>query len=49
MGNWEKVFNRKLALHCNVTVVKGELTQSVSLKCRGLLLTIFLLKVLAAR
>lgn len=48
MGNWEKVFNRKPTLRCNVTVVKGRFAQSVSLKCGRLLLTIFCWKASAA-
>lgn len=46
MGNWEKVFNRKPTLRRNATVVKLRLTQPVTLKRRGLLLTIFLFEVI---
>lgn len=45
MGNWEKVFNGKPTLRRNATVVKLRLTQPVTLKRRGLLLTIFLFEV----
>lgn len=44
MGNWEKVFNRKLTFCCNASVVRGRLTQPVSLEHGGLPLAIFFLQ-----